>query len=165
MEENANNVSETSVTPNEQPIATKTYTEEDVKRERQSASSKAKFDVLSELGISSVDEFKNLRTELASANEKYEQVNKLNEENKTKYNDLQSKFDNYKKESIAKQLGVDESSFNDFKTLVDSKVDAEHSFEDVAKEVAKKYFNQNATQMAVVPPTTQPVKKYNTYGW
>lgn len=171
MTEVEKNISETpEVTPdNEQAL--KTYTEEELKKEIQSAKSSAKFEILSSLGINSVEEFKTTNAAKdTKMNELQSDLNsKLTElqETKVKLDAKTNEFEQFKKNSVAKSLGVSDEQMGDFLTLVNAKVDADHSFDDVAKDIANKYFKPNEPFKMAVPNTNQapPSPQYKTYGW
>ena len=153
-----NNASETQVTPSTEQA--KTYTQEEVNKMIQSEKSSAKYEILNSLGITSVAEFQAQKTEL-------EQKAHANEEAKAQLDNLQKEFDNYKKDSFAKSLGINDTQMTDFKTLVNSKVDDTHTFEDVAKSVYEQYFKKvSITQTAIPNATTSTAgQKIETGGW
>lgn len=139
MEDLNTNITESEVTTevtveNQEPskVEVETYSAEDYKKGMQSAASKAKFEILKELGIASVKEFRDLKTtyENSISNMKTIEEN-LNNVNK-KNNELQE-------ELILSKLGVSDEYKNDLLTLAKSKVSEEHGLEEVSKELLNKY--------------------------
>ena len=109
-----------------------TYSKADYEKAIQSASSKAKNEILKSLGINSVKEFQELKNTYQTAiNEKTtleENISNLNKENTKLQEDL-----------LLSKLGVSEEYSNDLLTLAKSKVDENHSLEEVSKELLEKY--------------------------
>lgn len=109
-----------------------TYSKEDYDKAIKSASSKAKYDILKELGINSVKEFQELKntyekaiTDKASLEEN---ISTLNKDKLKLQEDL-----------MLSKLGVSEEYSKDLLTLAKSKVDENHSLEEVSKELLERY--------------------------
>lgn len=125
---------EGSTTVNEEPSVqeVETYSKADYEKAIQSASSKAKNEILKSLGINSVKEFQDLKGTYETAiNEKTsleESINSLNREKLKLQEDL-----------MLSKLGVSEEYSNDLLTLAKSKIDENHSLEEVSKELLEKY--------------------------
>lgn len=102
-------------------IKTQTFSQEDVNRAVQSASSKGKNEVLKSLGITSIDEG---RTKL-------EQAETLVQTN----NDLSKQLEETKETLVLTQNQVDEKKFNDVKVLAKSRVSEQKDFASAVKEV------------------------------
>lgn len=126
------NVDSTVVKDESTVIEPETYSKADYDKAIKSAASKAKYDILKELGINSVKEFQELKNTYESAiSEKsslQEQVNNLNNKNTTLEEDL-----------LLTKLGVSEEYKKDVLTLAKSKVDESHNLETVSKELLDKY--------------------------
>ena len=109
-----------------------TYSKADYEKAIQSASSKAKNEILKSLGINSVKEFQELKNTYQTAiNEKTtleENISNLNKENTKLQENL-----------LLSKLGVSEEYSNDLLTLAKSKVDENHSLEQVSRELLEKY--------------------------
>lgn len=109
-----------------------TYSKADYDKAVKSAASKAKFDILKELGINSVKEFQELKSTYETAiNEKStleKSITDLNKKNTTLEEDL-----------LLTKLGVSEEYKKDILTLAKSKVDEGHNLETVSKELLEKY--------------------------
>jgi len=109
-----------------------TFSREDYDKAIKSASSKAKYDILKELGINSVKEFQELKNTYETAiNEKVsleENINTLNKDKVKLQEDL-----------LLSRLGVSDEYSNDLLTLAKSKVDENHTLEQVSKELLEKY--------------------------
>ena len=109
-----------------------TLTEVELNKRIQSASSKAKNELMKELGINSVKDFQDLKNNYETAiNTKTsleENINTLNQEKNKLSEDL-----------ILTKLGVSEEYREDLLTLAKSKVDNEHSLEDVSKSLLEKF--------------------------
>ena len=114
------------------PEKVETISMDEHKKALQSASSKAKFDILKELGINSVKEFQELKSTYETAiNEKStleKSITDLNKKNTTLEEDL-----------LLTKLGVSEEYKKDILTLAKSKVDEGHNLETVSKELLEKY--------------------------
>lgn len=125
---------EDSTTVNEESskLEPETYSKEDYEKAIKSASSKAKYDILKELGINSVKEFQELKSTYETAiNEKStleKSITDLNKKNTTLEEDL-----------LLTKLGVSEEYKKDILTLAKSKVDESHNLETVSKELLEKY--------------------------
>jgi predicted nucleic acid-binding Zn-ribbon protein len=113
-------------------LEVETYSKEDYDKAIQSAKSKAKYDILKELGINSVKEFQELKNTYETAiNEKKtleKSLTDMNKKNTTLEEDL-----------LLTKLGVSEEYKNDILTLAKSKVDESHNLEAVSKELLEKY--------------------------
>ena len=135
MEETANNnittESETAQVEAESNT-TITLTETELNKRLQSASSKAKGELLKELGINSVKDFQDLKTNYETAiNNKTtleESISTLNQEKTKLSGDL-----------MLTKLGVSEEYKDDLLTLAKSKVDENHSLEDISKSLLEKF--------------------------
>jgi len=109
----------------------KAPTEDEFNKAIQSASSKAKFAILQELGIKSVDEFKQLKatyeTSIKDAGEIRSKLETSEKEKKALTEDL-----------ATVKLGISDEYKEDFLTLVHSKVSDSKTFDEAAKEVLSK---------------------------
>ena len=114
------------------PEKVETISMDEHKKALQSAASKAKFDILKELGINSVKEFQELKSTYETAiNEKStleKSITDLNKKNTTLEEDL-----------LLTKLGVSEEYKKDILTLAKSKVDEGHNLETVSKELLDRY--------------------------
>lgn len=109
-----------------------TYSREDYDKAIKSASSKAKYDILKELGINSVKEFHELKNTYESAiSEKETLAESVSTLSKDKTRLEES--------LMLSKLGVSEEYTNDLLTLAKSKVDENHTLEQVSKELLEKY--------------------------
>lgn len=112
--------------------STITMSETDLNKKIQSASSKAKNEILKELGINSVKDFQDLKnsyeTAVNSKNALEESINSLTKE-KNKLNE----------ELMLTKLGVSDEYKEDLLTLAKSKVDENNSLEDVSKSLLEKF--------------------------
>jgi predicted nucleic acid-binding Zn-ribbon protein len=122
----------TTVTEETSTQEIETYSKADYDKAVKSAASKAKFDILKELGINSVKEFQELKSTYETAiNEKStleKSITDLNKKNTTLEEDL-----------LLTKLGVSEEYKKDILTLAKSKVDEGHNLETVSKELLEKY--------------------------
>ena len=112
--------------------ASKVWTEDEVNKLIQSEKSKAKYALMQEFGVKSVDEFKTLKeTYEKSINEKSELEagrDTLMKENSTLKEDL-----------VMAKLGVSDDYKEDLLKLAREKVDDTHSLEDVSKDLVKRF--------------------------
>ena len=114
------------------PEKVETISMDEHKKALQSASSKAKYDILKELGINSVKEFQELKTTYETAiNEK----SSLEETVK----DLNNKRNSLEEDLLLTKLGVSDEYKNDLLTLAKSKVSENQNLETVSKELLDKY--------------------------
>lgn len=125
---------EGSTTVNEEPsvVENETYSKADYDKAVKSAASKAKYDILKELGINSVKEFQELKSTYESA------INEKSSLEKT-LNDLNKKNTTLEEDLLLTKLGVSEEYKKDILTLAKSKVDEGHNLETVSKELLEKY--------------------------
>ena len=132
-----------------------TLTETELNKRIQSASSKAKNELMKELGINSVKDFQDLKTNYETAiNTKTsleENINTLNQE-KTKLSE----------DLMLTKLGVSEEYREDLLTLAKSKVDNEHSLEDVSKSLLEKFPQFKATKETIKMGTEKAEIKQDT---
>ena len=130
--QDVNNNDSTVVNDESSAKEVETYSKEDYDKAIKSASSKAKYDILKELGINSVKEFQELRSTYETAiNQKAsleESISNLNSEKSKLQEDL-----------MLSKLGVSEEYSNDLLTLAKSKVDENHTLEQVSKELLERY--------------------------
>lgn len=143
-----------------------TYSAEDYKKAIQSASSKAKYDILKELGINSVKEFQELRSTYENAiNQRTsleESISNLNNEKIKLQEDL-----------MLSKLGVSEEYSKDLLTLAKSKVDENHTLEEVSKQLLERYpqwkssretikmGTERSTNPSKPEPSSELLKKYS----
>lgn len=106
----------------EQP---KTYSEDEYKKGLQSSASKAKNEILQELGISSVKDFNILK-------KNYEDSIKITEDLKKSNEDLANKI-------VLKDLNVRDEVSDDFISLAKKRTSQDKDFNTAAKEVAELY--------------------------
>ena len=122
----------TTVKEESSKLEPETYSKEDYDKAVQSAKSKAKYDILKELGINSVKEFQELKSTYENAiNEKKtleKSLTDMNKKNTTLEEDL-----------LLTKLGVSEEYKKDVLTLAKSKVDESHNLETVSKDLLEKY--------------------------
>lgn len=113
-------------------LEVETYSKEDYDKAIQSAKSKAKYDILKELGINSVKEFQELKST-------YE--NTINEKKTLEKSlaDMNKKNTTLEEDLLLTKLGVSEEYKKDVLTLAKSKVDESHNLETVSKELLDKY--------------------------
>ena len=125
---------EGSTTVNEEPsvVENETYAKADYDKAVKSAASKAKYDILKELGINSVKEFQELKSTYESA------INEKSSLEKT-LTDLNKKNTTLEEDLLLTKLGVSEEYKKDILTLAKSKVDEGHNLETVSKELLDKY--------------------------
>lgn len=132
-----------------------TLTETELNKRIQSASSKAKNELMKELGINSVKDFQDLKTNYETAiNTKTsleENINTLNQEKNKLSEDL-----------LLTKLGVSEEYREDLLTLAKSKVDNEHSLEDVSKSLLEKFPQFKATKETIKMGTEKAEIKQDT---
>lgn len=125
-------IQDTSAPVEAETNTTITMTEAELNKKLQSASSKAKNDIMKELGINSIKDFQDLKTNYETAiNTKTsleENINTLNQE-KTKLSE----------DLLLTKLGVSEEYREDLLTLAKSKVDNDHTLEDVSKSLLEKF--------------------------
>lgn len=105
--------------------------EQEYQKALQSASSKAKFEILKELGVKSVQEFVDLKTT-------YENSIKDAGETRSKLEESEKENTRLSEDIAVMKAGVSDEFKEDFLTLVHSKMSAEKSFDDAAKEVLDK---------------------------
>lgn len=119
-------ISETDVdtTETETPVEKK-YSEEDINKAVQSAAGKAKGDILKELGISSVKEFKELK--------------KSFDEAVSTKSELESKIDYLSNQLVCKELNVKNEYRDDFIDLAKKRIKDGITFEEAAKTVSELY--------------------------
>lgn len=110
------------------------------KKALQSVSGKAKNDLLKELGISNVSEFKKSYAEFQ---QEKENLNKQLELANANYNNLKTEIETERKNNIMDALNISENSKKDFLSLVNSNMTEGKEFKDVAKDIAGKYFTQS----------------------
>lgn len=132
MEEANNTVTTETNTPSETVEDVKqetetpiTYSQEELDKAVKSASSRAKNDIMKELGITSVKDFSILK-------ESYEKAIKETEELKTTNETLSNKL-------VLKGLDVNDDCADDFISLTKKRVTETKDFSTAAKEVAQLY--------------------------
>lgn len=113
----------------------KAPTKDEYDKSLQSAASKAKYDILKELGINSVNEFK---TKSDDASKALSDVATLKAEN-----------ENLKEDLICKELQVDDSYKDDLITLVKAKTTDSKDFKAAAQEVLNKNPNWSSAKSTV----------------
>ena len=125
-----NNITDSEITtdsvdvvkPTETP---KTYSEDEYKKGLQSSASKAKNEILQELGISSVKDFSILK-------KNYEDSIKITEDLKKSNEDLANKL-------VLKDLNVKDDVADDFISLAKKRTSQDKDFNTASKEVAELY--------------------------
>lgn len=140
--------------------------EEEYKKALQSASSKAKYSLLQELGINSVDDFK-------QKSAKYDEGIKELEQLKQKQAEYELQVDSLKKDLAVEQLGVSDEYKEDLITLAKAKVSDKVDFKSAAEEILNKNPNwkkgQSApklgTEKSEVKPTTVDDVLSKKYPW
>lgn len=140
--------------------------EEEYKKAIQSASSKAKYAILQELGIKSVDEFKAKTAEYDNAIKERDAL----KEDKLK---IESQVDKLKVELALEQLGVGDEYKEDLITLAKAKVSDKVDFKSAAEEVLNKNPNWKknnsplklGTEKTEVKPTTVEDRLSKKYAW
>lgn len=114
------------------PEKVETISMDEHKKALQSASSKAKYDILKELGINSVKEFQELKnTYEMTINERKSLEEKLAE--------MSNKNTTLEEDLILTKLGVSEEYKKDVLTLAKTKIDDGHNLETVSKQLLEKY--------------------------
>ena len=130
------NLQEDQVTTETQSVESateqETYSAEDYKKALQSSASKAKFAILQELGIKNVNEFKAIKS-------KYDEVINNSTAIEQEKNDLKNQINKLNESLVLEKLQVSEEYKDDFLALAKTKVNDEKSFEDVSRELLKKY--------------------------
>ena len=109
-----------------------TYSKADYDKAVKSAASKAKYDILKELGINSVKEFQDLKNTYETA------INEKSNLEKS-ISDLNNKNTSLEEDLLLTKMGVSEEYKKDILTLAKSKVDEGHNLETVSKELLEKY--------------------------
>lgn len=120
-------------------FATEEELNEFVGKQLQSASSKAKGEILSELGIKSVNEAKEkfgALSELDGLKTQYTETKTKYEELENKYNEVLQQHSKAKETLIMKQHNVPEEFQEYFMTLAKSKVKEDVTLEQAAEEVS-----------------------------
>lgn len=110
---------------NEQQVFKAFNTEDEYNKAIQSERSKAKYEILQELGIKNVDEFKTLKK---SYDDSIESNTKLT----SKVKELETNI-------VLNKLGVDESKYTDFLTLANNRITDGKTLEDVAESIKADY--------------------------
>lgn len=140
MEDLNNNITEsevavddsTTVNVESSEVEVETYSAEDYKKGLQSAASKAKYEILKELGINSVKEFQDLKltydNAISSKTELEKTIASLNTTNSKLQEDL-----------MLNKLGVAPEYTEDLLTLARSRVDESHNLEEVSKQLLERY--------------------------
>lgn len=125
---NEESVQETTVesTETEKTVELK-YSEEDLNKAIQSANSKGKGDLLKELGISSVKEFKEMKKTFEEAN--------------NAKSDLELQIETLNNKLVCKNLNVRDDVSEDFIDLTKKRIKEGVSFEEAAMTVAELYPN------------------------
>ena len=113
----------------------KAPTKEEYDKTIQSTASKAKYDILQELGITSVNDFK---TKSDSVNKALSETSALKTEN-----------EHLKEDLICKDLQVDDAYKDDLLTLVKAKTTDSKDFKTVAEEVLNKNPNWKVARPSV----------------
>ena len=111
-------------------------TEDDYNREMKSTSSKAKYEMLKELGAKNLDEVRGKFTELEAVKSELANLDSIRSELET------TKLEKQKvsEDLIVTKLGVKEESRDDFLVLAKNKLgDFDNSLEDAAKSILDKY--------------------------
>lgn len=126
------NVDSTVVKDESTVVENETYSKADYDKAIKSAASKAKYDILKELGINSVKEFQELKNTYETA------ITEKGNLEKT-LTDLNKKTTSLEEDLILTKLGVSEEYKQDMLTLAKSKVDESHNLETVSKELLEKY--------------------------
>ena len=112
-------------------------TEEDYNKAIQSASSKAKGDLLKEMGVSSVQDVKDKFGKIAEFEEKATKYTEL----EGSYNELKSKYDKVIDELLVTKYGVADDFKNEFLTVakagVTDKITLEQSAQSFAEKLSK----------------------------
>jgi len=109
-----------------------TYSKEEYKKAIQSSQSKAKYELLKELGINNVQEFKNLKGI-------YDTSIKEKTDLEAKQNEITEKYKELQSDLLLEKLGVSDEYKQDLLTLAKNKVDDKHTLEDVSKDLLIKY--------------------------
>ena len=146
---------ETTTQPDQKEVVENEWiapTQEEYNKAIQSASSKAKYALLQELGIKSVDEFK------TKANT-YEEAIKETESLKKANSDYANQINGLKEEMLISQLGVSEDYKEDFLTLAKAKVTESKDFTTAAKEVLDKNPNWRNLQEPIKMGTEKSEQK------
>lgn len=128
-------------------------TEEEYKRTLQSERSKAKNELLKELGITSVDDYKQKVSKYDEAISNRETLEQELETSKSNNSKLE-------KELVLSRLNVNDESKNDFITLVESNK-GDKSFEETAKEILERYPNFKKQTIASIKVGTEKAEVKN----
>lgn len=124
--------SDTTIKEEPSPEIPETVSMDEYKKAIQSSASKAKFEILKELGIANVKEFHDLKTT-------YEQAISGKSDLETQIKNLNDEKQSLEEDLMLTKLGVSEEFKKDILTLAKSKVDENHSLSDVSKELLEKY--------------------------
>lgn len=121
------------------PVTFKTFdTEEDFNKYSQSISSKAKSELLNEIGFKSVAEIKgnlNKGTEYDNLTTKYQETLTKYTEIESKYNESLSNQDKLKSDLILTKYNIDDDFKEDFMILAKAKVNEETDLEKASQMV------------------------------
>lgn len=128
--------------PNPTPTSPKTYSDEELNRAKQSASSSAKNEILKELGITSVDEGKTLIQAKTTLEQKVAKM-------ETDVEDIKKVANTEHQNAVMTSLGVSSDHLSDLRILALAKVGDGKDFAVIAKEVLDANPQWKAT--AVVP--------------
>lgn len=141
-------------------------TKEQYERALQSASSKAKYNILKELGINSVDAFK-------AEKSKYDELIKTSSDRESEIATLKSENDKLKTDIMLNELGVDEAYKDDLLVLARARTTDNTDLKSAAQEVLSKNPNWKAhkepvnlgTERSELKDTTQESSLYKKYPW
>jgi len=122
--------SQTSV-ENEQKSTTISLTTKDLEKMLQSERSKAKYDILQEMGVHSVNEFKALKNTYDGAIKNQEMLQTELDEAHTANNRLQE-------ELVVSKANIADDFKDDFLTLVKSKKTDANTYDDVVNEIIQR---------------------------
>jgi len=109
--------------------------EDDFKKDIQSAASKAKYEVLKELNVKSLDEVKSKIIELEAAKTELVEATKI----KSEYEQVKLQKQQVEESLLLTQLGVVPELKDDFLVLAKAKVTTELPLPEAAKSVIEKY--------------------------
>lgn len=111
-----------------------------------SASNKAKTNILKDLGVNSIKEFKELQSTLDSKTELYANIDKERETHNTELESLKSENDKLTQTSILDKLNIQEEYRDDLTTLAQAKVTEDVTFKDAITEMVESKYKYAATK-------------------
>lgn len=119
----------------ENKVEFKAPTEEEYKKALQSASSKAKFDILKELGVNSVQDFKKQKNEIDTIIQQNQELQKQLADKEAQHKEKIIEMENM---LVLTKANIDAEYVDDVKTLAKTKVSESVTFEQAVQQVLNK---------------------------